>query len=157
MSADENRAVVRRYHAEVRQGNLDVVEEVFAPTFLRNGQPETPAALRRRLAALQEGLPDIGWRDEEQLAEGDTVVTRWSIRGTHRGELLGVAPTGRPVTSWGISIHRLAGGRIVEEWVAGATLDLLRQLGGAPPPASAAGPAPAPTADRDEGRGPARA
>jgi SnoaL-like polyketide cyclase len=74
---------------------------------------------------------------EDQIAEGDTVVTRWTGTGTHQGDLLGMAPTGKPAKVMGIWIHRLAGGKIVESWNVWDTLGMLQQLGVIPAPGSA--------------------
>jgi hypothetical protein len=75
------------------------------------------------------------------LAEGDRVVTRWTARGTHRGELMGIPPTGKPVTMTGITINRLEGGKVVEDWTVFDQLGLLQQLGAIPAPGA---PQPAP-------------
>ncbi len=66
---------------------------------------------------------------DDQIAEGDRVVTRWTARGTHKGEWMGIAPTGKPVTVTGILISRFAGGRVVEEWENYDALGMMRQLG----------------------------
>jgi predicted ester cyclase len=72
---------------------------------------------------------------EEQIAEGDTVATRWTGRGTHEGELMGIAPTGKETTVTGLTISRLRNGKVVEEWTNWDTLGMLVQLGAAPQPA----------------------
>ncbi len=68
------------------------------------------------LVSLFAGFPDAHWTVEDQIAEDDRVVTRWTFVGTHRGDFAGIPATGRPVTMTGITIDRLIGGRIVEEW-----------------------------------------
>jgi predicted ester cyclase len=68
------------------------------------------------------------------VAEGDMVVTRWRARGTHRGELMGIAPTGKEVAIKGIDVLRIAGGRMVERWAEYNDLELMQQLGVVPPP-----------------------
>jgi predicted ester cyclase len=73
--------------------------------------------------------PDLHHAVEDQIAKGHTVVTRWPWTGTHQGDLLGMAPTGKPARVIGIWIHRLAGGKIVESWNVGDTLGMLQQLG----------------------------
>jgi predicted ester cyclase len=74
---------------------------------------------------------------EDQIAEGDKVASRWTMRGTHTGELLGIAPTGKQATMTGIVISRLAGSTIAEEWENFDQLGLLQQLGVIPSPAEA--------------------
>ena len=140
MATDENKAIVRRYLQEVVSlGQFERTGEFVADTYVRH-DPSQPAEVRglAALAALNVRLrapiPDLQLTIEDLLAEGDKVVTRLVARGTHRGELQGLAPTGRPVVATAIVIHRLAGGKIVEEWVQMDTLGLLQQLGAVPAP-----------------------
>jgi predicted ester cyclase len=81
------------------------------------------------VAAYRRAFPDAHSTVENQVAEEDKVVTRWRARGTHRGELGGMEPTGRGFEIDGITIERIAGGKIAEVWVARDELGLLRQLG----------------------------
>ena len=87
------------------------------------------AAFKQLLAHFHAACPDVEISVQEQIAEGDKVVTRWSVCGTHRGELLGVPPTGRPLSWTGITIHRLVGGRVMEERREEDALGLIRQTG----------------------------
>lgn len=80
-------------------------------------------------------LPDVQRTDEELIAEGDRVATRWTCRGTQEGELFGVPATGKPVSLSGISIYRISGGKVVEERGVSDLLGLLQQLGAIPAPA----------------------
>ena len=126
------KALVRRFMEEVfNRGNLAVVDELWIPDGIEGG--------KRAVENLRGAFPDYHRTIEAQVAEGDLVVTRWTMRGTHRGPYrsgaLGrtLAPTGRRVAVPGTSIHRLAGGRIVESWVRGNdSVDLLLQLGALP-------------------------
>jgi steroid delta-isomerase-like uncharacterized protein len=77
-------------------------------------------------------FPDLKLMVEDQIAEGDKVVTRWSATGTHQGELLGIPPTGKQTTATGITIDRIQGGKIVETWTHWDNLGLLQQLGVVP-------------------------
>jgi predicted ester cyclase len=86
------------------------------------------------VAGYRRAFPDARSTVEEQVAEGDKVVTRWRARGTHRGELGPFPATGRAFEMEGVTIERIAGGRIVEVWVARDELGLLRQLGLVPEP-----------------------
>ena len=84
------------------------------------------------MATVRAAFPDFHNTIEDLIAEGNRVAARLSYRGTHRGELFRIAPTGRRVTYSGIALFRIAGGKIIDVWVIGDTLGLLRQLGGVP-------------------------
>jgi predicted ester cyclase len=137
----------RRIFDEVmNQGRLAVVDELFAPTSITHqaSGPGEPAAagLRQLAASLRQSYPDLRFTVEDQIAEGDKVVTRFTMRGTNRGELLlgpgaPLPATGKAVTISGIVINRIAGGRIVENWVVVDELGNLRQLGLFPAPGAA--------------------
>ncbi len=83
---------------------------------------------------LRGAFPDIHFTVEDQIAETDKVVTRWTARGTHRGQLMGIPATNRSVTWAGITIHRIADGRVAESWVSSDALGLMQQLGVSPTP-----------------------
>ena len=127
-----NKALVRRFFEEVfNRGNLAVVDELWIADRIESG--------KRATEHVRTAFPDYHRTIEAQVAEGDLVVTRWTMRGTHQGPYrsgaLGrtLAPTGRPVEVPGTSIHRIAGGRIVESWVQGNdSAQLLLQLGALP-------------------------
>src|SRR5438309_11412747 len=101
MSLDENKALARRFIQVWAPGNLSVLDELAAPDitviYPVLGEPvRGAAAFKQLLAHFHAACPDVEISVQEQIAEGDKVVTRWSVCGTHRGELLGVPPTGRP-------------------------------------------------------------
>jgi predicted ester cyclase len=89
--------------------------------------------VKRFYQQLRAAFPDIRYSVEDMVAEGDKVTVRWTWRGVHRGEYLGVAPTGREATAAGIAIYRIAGGQCAERWVGFNPLVVLRQLGAAVP------------------------
>jgi serine phosphatase RsbU (regulator of sigma subunit)/predicted ester cyclase len=132
MSAEENMALVRRFwEARVVKRDLDAVEEMLAPDFVnRNklvpGQKPDREDYLRGIAAFHAAQSEGRLIIEDQVAGGDKVVTRLVVQATHdRGELMGVAPTGRELTNRAIVIHRIVGGKIAEEWgmgTIGATL-----------------------------------
>jgi steroid delta-isomerase-like uncharacterized protein len=137
--SEENKALVRRYFEEIwDKGNLDLIDELFTTSFVRHGPTATEGDVRglegfRGLVSMyRSALPDLRIPIEDQIAEDDTVVTRWTARGTHQGELMGNAPTGNPATVTGILIDRISGGKIEEEWVDYDTLHLMQQIGGVP-------------------------
>ena len=136
MSA-ENEAVVRRAFDEIAQGNLDVADEIIAPEYVRHdlaGGPDAhgPDGVKRLIAGLRTAFPDIKTTIEDIFADGEKVVVRFSVRGTHSGSFMGIAPTGREATWRGVNIYRVSGGRIRETWQLADGLGLLRQLGAAP-------------------------
>ncbi len=130
MSVEEHKALVRRFFDEiVNGGNFAVADEIFASTFPGGLEPIKATASMWRTA-----FPDLQISIEAMIAEGDKVVARLTIRGTHRDELksqlLGtIAPTGRQATWTGIDIFRIAGGRIAERWNERDLVGLLQQLG----------------------------
>jgi steroid delta-isomerase-like uncharacterized protein len=139
MSAEENKRISRRVADEgFSQGNVDVFDELVAENFV-NHDPAVPPDLppgREGLKALarfyRSAFPDTQLTVEDQIAEGDRVVSRYTVRGTHQGEFAGVPPTGKQVTVTGITIDRIEGGQIVESWNEFSQLGLLQQLGVVP-------------------------
>jgi steroid delta-isomerase-like uncharacterized protein len=132
--SDENASAVRRHIDEVfNRGNLHVVDEIFTPNFLYHqpdgGEMKGRDALKQMAGTFRKALPDIHCTVEDQFFEGDKVVTRWTLRGSHKGELMGIAPTGRQVSVWGTVIHRFEGAKIAEAWDAYDTLSILKQIG----------------------------
>lgn len=116
------------------KGDLDAVDRYLDPGFVNHdppfpGAPDGPAGMRLAAAMFREALPDWHSEVEQLVAEDDIVVERFTASGTHRGELLGVPPTGRTLTLSGINIFRVNGDRIVERWGRLDELGLLRQLG----------------------------
>jgi predicted ester cyclase len=127
MPAEENKDVVRRYYAEAWNGyDLAVVDELVAPTY----QPGGPEGEKGLITGAHAAFPDIHFTIDDLLAaERDSVVARWTARGTHQGRFRGIAPTGRQVSYSGITIYRLAGGQLVAGWSKSDQLGLLQQLG----------------------------
>jgi steroid delta-isomerase-like uncharacterized protein len=115
------------------KGNLSVAEEVIAPNCAHH-DPSTPNLGRgpegeKKAATLyRTAFPDLQFTIEDIIAEGETVVTRYSARGTHKGDLSGIAPTGKKVTVSGVTIARFANGKLVESWANWDALGLMQQL-----------------------------
>ena len=133
MSADDNKALVRRVLAEVRDGwTQAVIDQFFAPAYRRHLTPSGPHLTREeqleRASRLRVAFPDADSVLEDIVAEGDRVAYRLTIRGTHRGSFLGVAATGRRVMMSLFAIVRVENGRLAEEWGGLDQVDLLRQL-----------------------------
>jgi steroid delta-isomerase-like uncharacterized protein len=136
--SEQNKPVVRRLFEEVwSKGNLQVADELFAPTYAHH-DPSTPDVGRgpesekKRATLYRTAFPDLRLTIEDVIAEGETVMARWSCRGTHKGDLSGIAPTGKQFTISGVSIARLTNGKIVEGWVNWDALGLMQQLGVVP-------------------------
>ena len=140
--SEQNKALMRRGIEEVwNGGNFDVVDELIAGDYVGHQPPienHGPAGVKRYFAMLREAFPDIHFTIEDQIAEGDRVVTRWAARATHLGVYQGIPPTGKPGTVTGITINRVADGKVVEGWTNLDSLGMLQQLGVIPAPAGAA-------------------
>lgn len=134
MSA-ENEALVRRYVEEVYdQRRLEVIEEIFAPDFILHdpdlpGGARGPEGIKRVVETFVGGFPDLQVTLDDELSSGDKVVTRWTSRGTHQGELMGIAPTGNRVEVTAVGIWRVADGKIAEAWLVFDALGMMQQLG----------------------------
>ena len=145
MSAEENKAIVRRFLEGIfSQGNPDVVDELASPDFVVH-DPSSEAGdvdaegVKESIAWSHSAFPDLRVTIEDQVAEGDKVATRWTVRGTHRGEMMRAAPTGNQVTFTGTQIDYVSGGKMVESWSTWDTLGMLRQIGAVPVPERQAG------------------
>jgi steroid delta-isomerase-like uncharacterized protein len=135
----DNPATVRRFVEEViNQGCFDsasqfvwedVVEQVPLP-----GQGPGLEGLNDILRGMRSAFPDLHFSVEEQIAEGDKVLTRFEWTGTHQRAFIGIPPTGRPVKVWGMVIDRLEDGRIKDTRILMDMLGLMIQLGVFPPP-----------------------
>jgi predicted ester cyclase len=136
--SDENKALVRRWFAELDRGNDHIADELVAIDYIDHNPPLPDMApgregVKQANALLRAAFPDARHTIEDQIAEGDKVVTRITARATFQGEILGIPPNGKQITVEGISIHRIAGGQFVEHWAVGDNLSLYQQLGAIPP------------------------
>ena len=131
MSA-ENKAVVRRVLEAFNQGKLDEGAAYVAPDFVWHGpgfDVRGPEGWKQMAGMYKSAFPDAVCTVDDQIAEGDKVVGRWTARGIHTGPLRSFPPTGRRVTLTGIDIFRIEDGKIAEEWSNADGLGLLQQLG----------------------------
>lgn len=141
MSVETNKALVRRYYTELwNRWEMALIDELIAPDVTFRGSLGVVVRGREGFAGyvamVRAAFPDFHNAVEELIGEADRVVARLTYRGTHRGPLFGLPPTGGAVGYGGIAIFRIADGRIADGWVLGDTLSLLRQLGAtAIPPA----------------------
>ena len=138
MSAEENKAIARRGYEAINQKNLDALDEVVASDMTDHdpvpGQAPGLEGVKQYFSSLHAAFPDVQMDVEEMIAEGDKVVARVSVSGTHQGEFMGIAPTGNRVTITGIDILRVADGKIVEHWGRFDDLGMMQQLGVIPEP-----------------------
>lgn len=138
--SEQNKNLVRHGVEKVwNGGDVGVVDEIVASDFIIHAS--TPAkeihgreGVTQHFAALRSAFPDLNFKIEDHIAEGDRVVTRWTAHGTHQGEFQGIPPTGKQIRLSGIDIDRIAGGKIVECWMSLDELGLLQQLGVVPTP-----------------------
>ena len=138
MSIEENKALSLRVTEEIfNQGNLDLVDEIIDKNFIAHGSSEDtkgPEGLKQFASQFRSAFPDLKITTQDQIAEGDRVVSRQLAIGTHKGELQGIAPTGKQITITAIIIDRSAGGKIVESWSNIDMLGLMQQIGAVPSP-----------------------
>jgi steroid delta-isomerase-like uncharacterized protein len=133
MSLEGNKAIVRREQAELwsHTGDLDAAEELFVA--------DQAEAAKQEAADFRRGFPDVVSTIDDLIAEGDKVVARWRSRATHRGDYMGMPPSGKEVQIMGISVYRIEEGKIAESWMVEDQFGLLRQIGAIPEPGHAQG------------------
>lgn len=139
MSIEENKALVRRFYEEIDKGNLEAMDEMVAADYIDHNPPPFPGlgpgreGLKQAFKLFWEATP--GYHHiEEQIAEGDKVVTRLTSYGRHERDLPGAPRTGHDLKMTSITIHRIANGKLVEKWGEKDVLGFLIQLGVIPPP-----------------------
>jgi steroid delta-isomerase-like uncharacterized protein len=140
-SQDQNKDIVRRSMEQVwKDGNTRVVDEFYANNYVDH----TPApgftpdreGIRGTSKLYHAAFPDLDLMIDELVAEGDRVAARFTVQGTHEGDLQGIPPTGKHIRINGMTINRVQGGKIVESWELTDQFSLLQQLGATQPPAS---------------------
>src|SRR5215831_3888082 len=130
---DDNKAFVRRFYDYINKDPFAPIDEFFATSYTYHN-PSTPhvknlSTLKESNTVAYSAFPDIRLTLEDMVAEGDKVVYRGSARGTHRGEFMGIASTGKRVTFTSIVISRIANGKFQEDWESFDGMYVLRQLG----------------------------
>jgi steroid delta-isomerase-like uncharacterized protein len=138
MSTEENKAMVRRIFEEVfNKGNLSVVDEIMANDYVFHmGQGmdvKGPDGFKQFATMFRTAFPDLHITIDDMVAEGDRVATRETMRGTHKGDFMGIRPTGKQCTTTGMVIIRFAGGKEVEAFGIVDMLAMYQQLGIVPP------------------------
>jgi len=138
MPVEENKAIVRRCYEELNKKNLGIGDELFAANYVNHqpggGEVHGPEELKQLLTGFFTAFPDLRFTVEDLVAEGDKVVARWTSQGTHKGEFMGIAATGKQGATTGIAIFRIVGGKVVEEWAEMDMLGMMQQLGVIPTP-----------------------
>jgi predicted ester cyclase len=138
MSVEENKAVTRLTLEQViNRGNVGLIPELFSPTYVHcsasgleiKGHDGWEQSVLRGLAAF----PDMFYTIDDLVAEGDKVVCRFTATGTHKGEYMGISPTGKRITVNGVFINRFEEGKVVETWAMSNPMLLFQQLGVVPP------------------------
>jgi len=138
-ATEQNKSIVRRFWEEVFNGRkLTLINELFTTDWVYHGVAGRKLygqeGLKQFLIMYHNAFPDIQVKVENLIAEGDKVVSHVTSRGTHKGELMGIAPTGKQVTVPVICISRFAGNKIVEDWEIIDLLGMLQQLDVIPSP-----------------------
>jgi predicted ester cyclase len=136
MSAESNKEIVRRYRAAHNANNLDALNDIVAQDLIsHNSLPGLPPGLAGGKLAHQAfvaAFPDVQTETLDLFGEGDRVLERYVARGTHRGDFMGIPPTGRKIEVGSMSVYRIANGKIVEHWGENDSMALMQQLGAMP-------------------------
>ena len=135
--SDANKVLAGRWFELQGSQDLDRIDEVLDKTYVWHGPGGVTVkgqdGMREMLGTYFTAFPDLRFTIEDQLADGDKVITRWTVRGTQNGAFEGIAPTGKSITMTGISIVRAEGGKLVEEWENFDELGMMRKIGTVPP------------------------
>ncbi|MBP1703974.1 MAG: ester cyclase [Chloroflexi bacterium] len=138
MTLQENKDIVRRFVEEMQnQHNPDLIDEMFSPDFVDysgRANPPTREGVRPFFAYLFNAFPDLRFEIQQQLAEGDRVMTYKVFYGTHLGDFMGIPPTGKQVVFDNIDIFTVKDGKLAAHWTVGDHLSLMQQLGVIPAP-----------------------
>ncbi len=134
---EENKTIARRFLDELwNRSNFGLVDQLLASDY--DGHSSTvicgPEGAMEFVPRLRNAFPDFQFSILDQIAEGDKVATRWTIRGTHKGEFQGMPPSGKQIEMTGITIFRIANGKLIEGWTNEDVLGMLQQLGAVPAP-----------------------
>ena len=116
---------------------MAVFDEIFAANYVAHtpgSEGDNPDSVKQLMTGLFTAFPDLHLTVEDFIVEGDKVVARWTSQGTHKGDLMGITPTGRQVKQTGIAIYHIVGGKVVEEWAERDMLGFMQQLGAIPAP-----------------------
>jgi steroid delta-isomerase-like uncharacterized protein len=137
--SEQNKALARRGIEEVwNQGKLSAIDELIASNAIYHdpnvpgGSFTGPDGLKQFVTIYRTAFPDVRIRVDDQIADGDKVVTRWTATGTHKGDLMGIAPTNKFATVAGVDIELFQNGKVVESWASYDMFGMMQQLGVVP-------------------------
>lgn len=139
MSTEDNKALAGRFADIINRGDVNAADDLYAPHYVHHN-PALPedvhgvAGVKAIFSMIRAAFPDVQTTIEDQVAEGDKVVSRWTMRGTHQGDLMGIAPSGNRVEFVGTTISRIEGGKIAEVWDIYDALGMMQQIGAIPQP-----------------------
>jgi steroid delta-isomerase-like uncharacterized protein len=137
VSTEDNKALARRVIERIiNTGDVSAVDEVIATDYVYSspGMPDVrgPEGMKEFVGMYRAAFPDVRLTVDQQIAEGDSVLTRWTATGTHLGEFMGMAPTGKQVTVNGMILSRFADGKLIDDYEIMDVFGLVQQLGGMP-------------------------
>ena len=137
MSAEENKASIRRYVEEAwNKGSVDIIDELMATHYARHmaisAPPLTREGQKQRILGFRRAFPDLRLTIEDMVAEGEKVSFRLTLRGTHQGEFMRVPPTGKQIVVGAVDVARFEDGKVAEQWGQTDMLGLLQQIGAVP-------------------------
>ena len=145
MQTEQNKALFRQFVEEIfNQGNMSAIDELLAPDFVEHeelppGIPSGREGVKQMTMMFRSAFPDFKTTIDDMVAEGDKVVVRMTWSGTHKGEFMGIPPTGKSVSFGVIDIVRFAGDKFVEHWGLMDSTSMMQQLGAVPAPGMVAG------------------
>ena len=142
MSAVEIKAIVRRYLGVYEQGNIELLDELLAPDYINHTPatpdlPTGPEGVKAVVTMFRGAMPDLMVAVEDMIAEDDKVAVRYTLEGTHEGDLFGVPPTGPRLSIKSITVERVSDGKIRDHWRVTDELGMMQQLGVIPVPEQA--------------------
>src|SRR5215208_8519377 len=125
---------MRRYFSVFEQGNIDLLDELLAPDYVNHTPatpelPTGPEGVKEVVSMFRSAMPDLRVVVEDMIAESDKVATRYTLEGTHEGELFGVPPTSQRLSIKSMTVERVSEGRIQDHWRVSDNLDMMQQLG----------------------------
>ncbi|MBI2913490.1 MAG: ester cyclase [Chloroflexi bacterium] len=137
MSVEQNKQVMRRFYDEVfNAGRLEAIDELLAPDFAEReefpGLPPDREGVKQFFGMFRNAFPDMRVTVHDMIGEGDKIAARYTMTGTHRGEFMGMAPTGKPIEVSAMDIVRFAGGKVAEHWGITDQMAMMQQLGAIP-------------------------
>lgn len=131
--AHHEKSVVRKFYEILSSGDVDAADEVVAANYVNHnaiaGQTLGLEGFKQSVRSLRTAFPDLQISIEDQVAEGDKVASRYTVSGTHKGEFLGVAATGKKITWSALVLQRVADGKVQESWLQWDRVSIMEQLG----------------------------